>query len=231
MAEGSAAILVGDYKVECTNATRLGAGGFGDVYRGEHKDDSEKKVAIKIVKCKICKDTCIHGDKYPQQERDALVKLSHRNIVQFILCEEKNTIWYFITELCDCDLDEQFKKAVVKVPINTCMDIMRDVAEGLRHMHEKNLIHRDLKPANILVKDNVSKIGDFGLSRLREKRGGSDSDSLSKMTKYVGTRYWQAPEVSMDNNSFPVDIFSLALIFLAMICHKVGSKLVPFTGE
>ena len=165
----------------------------------------------------------------PQREREALHSLSHKNIVHFIHCEEKDTIWYFVTELCNYDLNGRFKKATMKFHINECVEMMRDVAEGLRHMHERDLIHRDLKPANILVKDNVCKIGDFGLARFRKPTMGSYSES--KMTKHVGTLYWQAPEVSLDNNSFPADIFSLALIFLAMICHKLGSKLIPHTGE
>lgn len=40
--------------------------------------------------------------------------------------------------------------------------------DGLRYVHQSNVIHRDLKPANILIScsDCTVKIADFGLSRV-----------------------------------------------------------------
>jgi serine/threonine protein kinase len=188
-------------------------------------------VAIKRVKCKICDGRCICGDdKFQQKERDTLVHLAHSNLVQFLYCGIIDTIWYFVMEKCDCNLDDQFKNVRDHVSTCECVGYMLGVAEGLYYMHGKNTTHRDLKPANILVLRNKAKIADFGLCRtVTEKR--SESDVLSKVTRDVGTCDWQAPEISSDDYSFPVDIFSLALIFLAMICHKVGKGLEAHKGE
>ena len=47
--------------------------------------------------------------------------------------------------------------------------LARDVARGLRCIHEAGVIHRDLKPANVvLTPDGTAKIVDFGLARRDE---------------------------------------------------------------
>eukprot|EP00920_Eleutheroschizon_duboscqi_P004249 GHVT01009753.1.p1 GENE.GHVT01009753.1~~GHVT01009753.1.p1 ORF type:complete len:1007 (+),score=169.73 GHVT01009753.1:165-3023(+) len=53
---------------------------------------------------------------------------------------------------------------------------------GLARCHEQGIIHRDLKPANIFIsRDNVAKLGDFGLAvpcrKLDEKRIQSNSSA------------------------------------------------------
>ena len=56
-------------------------------------------------------------------------------------------------------------------------------------MHSKNILHRDLKTQNLfLTKDNILKIGDFGIS----KQLGTMSD-LAKTA--CGTPYFMPPEV------------------------------------
>lgn len=43
---------------------------------------------------------------------------------------------------------------------------MRQVLEGLQHIHGHGVVHRDLKPENILLDDNLNvKITDFGFAR------------------------------------------------------------------
>jgi len=43
---------------------------------------------------------------------------------------------------------------------------MKQLLEGLAHLHERAIIHRDIKGGNILMtKGGVIKIADFGLAR------------------------------------------------------------------
>ena len=56
-------------------------------------------------------------------------------------------------------------------------------------MHSKNILHRDLKTQNLfLTKDNILKIGDFGIS----KQLGTMSDLAQTA---CGTPYFMPPEV------------------------------------
>ena len=56
--------------------------------------------------------------------------------------------------------------------IRSCV---RDVASGLKFLHEKGILHRDIKPQNILfTNDYQAKIVDFGVSTILESPDASD---------------------------------------------------------
>ena len=64
---------------------------------------------------------------------------------------------------------------------------------ALNFIHSATIIHRDLKPANFLVTSTCHvKICDFGLAR-------ADIDEIktdkTRMTDYVVTRWYRAPEI------------------------------------
>ena len=64
-----------------------------------------------------------------------------------------------------------------------------DILEGIRFIHNHDIIHRDLKSPNIFINDDGhAKIGDFGLC-IKGK-------SILTKAKYstVGTDCFKAPE-------------------------------------
>lgn len=42
---------------------------------------------------------------------------------------------------------------------------MVEIARGLQHLADFNIIHRDIKPANLLLHNGVIKIADFGFAK------------------------------------------------------------------
>ena len=86
------------------------------------------------------------------------------------------------------------------------------MARGLEYMHSGGIIHRDFKPANILVNsaDYKVKICDFGSSRGVHL----DVDTPQRITEYVVTRWYRAPEVMCCSGmyDFQIDVWALGCI-------------------
>lgn len=99
-----------------------------------------------------------------------------------------------------------------------------EVASALVFLHNaqpKQVIHRDLKPANILLDHNfVSKIGDVGLSTMRQ----SDSSSISttyRDTGPVGTLSYIDPEYQRTGLISPKsDVYAFGMIILQLLTAK-----------
>jgi serine/threonine protein kinase len=87
--------------------------------------------------------------------------------------------------------------------------LVRDILEGLHHIHEQQFMHLDIKPANIFLHraEGPAMIGDFGKMKMySEYSEGNEGDST-----------YMAPEVMMDGYQPPVhspDIFSLGVTIL-----------------
>ncbi|KAK5166141.1 eukaryotic translation initiation factor 2-alpha kinase [Saxophila tyrrhenica] len=101
---------------------------------------------------------------------------------------------------------------------------IRQITEGLAHIHSHGIIHRDLKPDNIFMDiAGNPKIGDFGLATTALQHQVAvptmSGHSGGDMTRSVGTTLYVAPEIrSAANTSYndKVDMFSMGVIFYEM---------------
>ena len=68
----------------------------------------------------------------------------------------------------------------------------------------------------------IVKVSDFGLSKM-----ASNSAATALFTTLAGTPGFLAPEVFLKKPyTFSVDVFSLGLVFLAMIQHTKGAPVL-----
>jgi len=84
--------------------------------------------------------------------------------------------------------------------------LVLNIANGLNHMHDFNIVHGDLKAVNVLVNGNgVAQITDFGQSRLL------DDETYATMTRHRGALAYLAPETIIKvTESENFDISTLA---------------------
>ncbi|WPG97933.1 Serine/threonine-protein kinase [Acrodontium crateriforme] len=111
---------------------------------------------------------------------------------------------------------------------------VRQVTEGLSHIHSHGIIHRDLKPDNVFIDVTGNpKIGDFGLAttgqyQVADKPSAiSGGPSYGDLTRSVGTALYVAPELrSGSGTSYndKVDMYSLGVMFFEM-CEVFGTAM------
>ncbi|KAL2965807.1 hypothetical protein AAZX31_16G081600 [Glycine max] len=159
----------------------LGDGSCGHVYKARDMRTYEI-VAVKRLKRKF-----YFWEEYTNlREVMVLRKMNHSNIIKLKEVVRENNELFFIFEYMDCNLYQLIKEREKPFSEEEIRCFMRQVLQGLSHMHKKGFFHRDLKPENLLVTDDVLKIADFGLAR--------EVSSMPPYTQYVSTRY-RAPEV------------------------------------
>ena len=224
-------LRLGPYDVNMVE--KLGQGGFGDVYSGKHHTKGYK-VAVKQCGMKSNRG----GEVAMSELRNIQCLKHHPHIIKMLYYDYKNSALWIIMEYCDKgDLQKYFISSTPLKPfLNEQINLMFQTASAIEFMHgQRNVVvHRDIKPGNILIKrcgaHNVVKVTDFGLSKIAE---APDPAKTAMFTTAAGTPGFMAPELFTQNKyDKSVDVFSLGLVFLAMLTFKPGDQfLAPEKGE
>lgn len=184
---------------------RLGAGGFGTVYRAWDRR-LEREVAVKVI------ETAAESGPRIQREAKAAARLNHTGIVtlyEFAHHEygREGGRAYLVSEL----VDGETVRALIDENLLSDHEIAEigiDICEALDHAHSREVIHRDIKPANLIVPHGRggAKLMDFGVARL------TDGEDLTNTGDILGTLTYMSPEAAEGR---PVtsagDVYSLAL--------------------
>lgn len=101
--------------------------------------------------------------------------------------------------------------------------LIKQVAEGISHAHERGIVHRDLKPANILLTDEgLPMVLDFNLSE-NVVVNGRTSLLVGGTLPYMAPEHLEAVS-SGGKIGFQTDLFSLGVIFYELL---TGQKPFP----
>jgi eukaryotic-like serine/threonine-protein kinase len=229
-------LVLGRYRLE----ERLGAGGFGVVWRG-HDERLERDVAVKVVP--------FGGgdgeDARVQREAVAAARLNHPGIVALYELGHDEHAAYLVSELVDgATLAELSREGAV-----SDRDVARigvALCDALEHAHARGVVHRDVKPGNVMVLAEpaagagFAKLTDFGIAQL------ASGDSLTATGDVVGTLAYMAPEQAEGQRAGPeTDVYALALTLYeawagsnpvradspAATARRVGTPLPPLRSR
>jgi hypothetical protein len=145
---------------------QIGKGAFGTVYMGMNLSTG----ALIAVKEILFHRDNVEEIKSLRTEIELLKILSHPNIVCYYGTEVQEERLYIFTEWCPGGSITDMLKKFGALEERIVSIYTKQILDGLKYLHDKDIVHRDMKGANLLVDamGNV-KLADFGASTTTKK--------------------------------------------------------------
>ncbi|CUG89578.1 protein kinase, putative [Bodo saltans] len=177
----------------------LGQGAFGAVYQGLTQNGA--LVAMKVLPVNSAEirlyrsastATMIPGQRPPLpphleevlKEISLLSQLVHPNIVQYHTSTIMSNYLFIMMEFMSGGTLTRMVQMFGSLPETVVRRFSKDILEGLKFLHSKNIVHRDINPNNVLLTlDGTCKISDFGAAASNLQRRGADAVSRRRFSE------------------------------------------------
>ncbi len=219
-------VLADRYRV----VRKLGEGGMGAVYEGEHLV-IKKRVAIKVLHAQYATSADIVARFH--QEALAATAIGHEHIVEVndMGRTPEGAIFMVLELLAGQDFAHLIEREG-RLSIGRTVHIVAQVCEGVQAAHDKGIVHRDLKPENVFLlkrggDPDFAKVLDFGISKI-QGGGESGARAATKTGSIMGTAYYMSPEQAQGKKSVDgrTDVWALGVIL-----HRALTGHYPFEDE
>jgi serine/threonine protein kinase len=206
---------VGSYRL----IKRIGAGGMGVVYHGQHRRIG-RDAAIKILPLHLAEDP----DFLKRFEREAasVASLQHPNILPvWEYGEHEGSPYLVMPYIRGGTLRERLlAKPLTHEEVSRYLE---QIADALDYAHSQGIIHRDVKPANLLLTERGHLyLADFGIAKVLESAEGG----LTRTGVGIGTPEYIAPEQAHGRAEKRSDLYALGIILYQMLTGRV-----PYSGN
>ncbi|MCA9099039.1 MAG: serine/threonine protein kinase, partial [Planctomycetaceae bacterium] len=185
---------IGKYEITGT----YGVGGHGIVFKGIDPS-TNRVVAIKVPKPEQL--TNLDLVERFAHEASAAAQLDHPNIVPIFDCDRYGTVPFLVMPFIRGETLHQWMSKQRLIEFRVAAELVRQLAEGLAHAHERKILHRDLKPGNILLQPRagerigeaelpfIPRVTDFGLAKSTDATHGKTTTG-----SVLGTVGYMSPE-------------------------------------
>ncbi|RHZ83968.1 hypothetical protein Glove_86g161 [Diversispora epigaea] len=200
------------------NVIKIGVGGFGEVKKA-YLNTLRKHVALKCLR--DFNDD--NDDKFYKQFMNEVKNINkvnhHDNIIHFygVSIDPSIEKYYLVLQYAeDGNLQTYLRNNFEKLDWNAKISMAKDIARGLSHIHQKNIVHRDLHSKNILVHEGKLLIADLGLSKQLDSK--SNFSIEGGMIAYTDPLYLQNAETYKRNKAS--DIYSIGVLLWELSSGK-----------
>lgn len=214
------AILTNNQRISNYEVVRLiKENNYCETYRVE--DEKGEPFFLKLFILKNTPEKMLNADHHVTSI-EILSRLRHKNLISYVdqgVCQddEVGACEYVITNYFSGELLADKLQREGALPLEEAVRIIKDVLEGLKYMHERNLFHNDITPRNIM---------------LSERTGGTaELIDLSHVSKYVaGSPAFDTSDLDeryQSNSTFAgmyndaTDLFSAVALFYTMLTNRV----------
>ena len=218
-------VLGGKY----TLVERLGAGGFGAVYRAIQAPVG-RVVAVKVIR-QHHEDAAEFRRRFALEARALARVSSHPNAAAFIdYGEAPDGLLYMVQAFVEGQTLQAVLNADGQLPAARAVLIAGAVLDALDVAHHHGIVHRDIKPANVMVsrdhrgREQV-KLLDFGIAQVVGEARGDISPTATGVI--IGTPHYMAPEQFIDEPiTARCDVYAVGVLLYHML-----AGLTPFAGS
>jgi serine/threonine protein kinase len=216
--------LIGNYIVR----SRLGKGGMGSVYVGEHPE-IKRRVAIKVLHPSLTQQPDF-ATRFIDEAR-IIAQLDHPNVVDiYDFGRTTDGSLYYIMELLQgVDLDEVLMENMQLSAVEV-LPYLTQICAALDAAHDAGVVHRDLKLENIYVLDRdplLVKLLDFGISKIMDVQKPAHSKTGTGVV--IGTPTFMAPEQAAGKQELigpQTDLYAVGVVLFHLLTGRA-----PFAAD
>jgi len=201
---------LGPFEIE----ERLG-GVMGAVYRA-YDTKNQRTVALKLLPRGLSHDRNL-VERF-QREARAAGKLKHPNVVQFYEAGEIAKRYYISMEFVDGEALTDRLERQGRMTEQQSLNIVRELAHALYHVHVNGLLHRDVKPDNVIM-DRAGRVrlADLGLAKVL-----TENTRLTESGIAIGTPHYISPEQARGDKVIDrrADLYGVGATLFHLVCGR-----------
>lgn len=188
--------------------SRLGAGGFGQVF--EATSDDGTAAAVKFV------------PKAPGAERELLFAQLDgvRNVVPVVDLGDVDDAWVLVMPRAEGSLRDRLNEG--RLTLDEVLTVLQDIAMALTDLAARSepIVHRDLKPENVLLLGGAWCLADFGISRYAEASTALHTRKMMASEQYTAPERWRSERATA-----AADVYAVGVMAFEMLAGSL-----PFPG-
>jgi hypothetical protein len=204
---------------------KIGSGGFGTVYRGEHIL-LHHPVAIKVFRPALGREGVDSIERF-RLEGISACRVNHPNAVTVLDFDvSAGSLAYLVMELLQGHSLAHLLRVEGKLLQRRAAEIACAVCDALAQAHAAGIVHRDIKPSNVFLHgtngDRVVKVIDFGIAKLTDESQVPGAETTTQSGTFLGTPAYMAPERVFDlPYDGRADVYAVGVMIYEMVAGRL----------